>query len=37
MSVFTVKRVDRLMGNKRIGQEAQVVAGALLRTLCRGG
>jgi hypothetical protein len=32
-----LKRVDRLMGNKRIGQEAQVVAGALLRTLCRGG
>jgi len=32
-----LKRVDRLMGNKRIGQEAQVVAAALLRTLCRGG
>jgi hypothetical protein len=25
------------MGNHRIGQEAQVVAAALLRTLCRGG
>jgi hypothetical protein len=25
------------MGNRRIGQEAQVVAAALLRTLCRGG
>lgn len=32
-----LKRVDRLMGNKRIGQEAQVVGAALLRTLCRGG
>jgi hypothetical protein len=32
-----LKRVDRLMGNRRIGQEAQVVAAALLRTLCRGG
>ena len=32
-----LKRVDRLMGNKRIAQEAQVVAAALLRTLCRGG
>jgi hypothetical protein len=32
-----LKRVDRLVGNKRIGQEAQVVAAALLRTLCRGG
>ncbi len=31
-----LKRVDRLMGNKRIGQEAQVVGAALLRTLCRG-
>lgn len=32
-----LKRVDRLMGNQRIGQEAQVVGAALLRTLCRGG
>ena len=32
-----LKRVDRLMGNQRIGQEAQVVAAALLRTLCRSG
>ena len=32
-----LKRVDRLLGNRRIGQEAQVVAAALLRTLCRGG
>jgi hypothetical protein len=32
-----LKRVDRLMGNRRIGQEAQVVGAALLRTLCRGG
>ena len=32
-----LKRVDRLMGNKRIGQEAQVVGAALLRTLCQGG
>lgn len=32
-----LKRVDRLMGNPRIGQEAQVVGAALLRTLCRGG
>jgi hypothetical protein len=32
-----LKRVDRLMGNHRIGQEAQVVAAALLGTLCRGG
>lgn len=32
-----LKRVDRLMGNKRIGQEAQVVGAALLRTLCWGG
>jgi len=31
-----LKRVDRLMGNRRIGQEAQVVGAALLRTLCRG-
>lgn len=32
-----LKRVDRLIGNKRIGQEAQLVAAALLRALCRGG
>ena len=32
-----LKRVDRLMGNRRIAQEAQVVGAALLRTLCRGG
>jgi hypothetical protein len=32
-----LKRVDRLMGNQRIGQEAQVVGAALLRTLCQGG
>ena len=32
-----LKRVDRLMGNARIGQEAQVVGAALLRTLCGGG
>lgn len=32
-----LKRVDRLMGNQRIGQEAQVVGAALLRTLCRSG
>ena len=32
-----LKRVDRLMGNPRIGQEAQVVGATLLRTLCRGG
>ena len=31
-----LKRVDRLMGNQRIAQEAQVVGAALLRTLCRG-
>jgi hypothetical protein len=31
-----LKRVDRLMGNQRIGQEAQVVGAALLRTLCQG-
>ena len=30
-----LKRVDRLMGNQRIAQEAQVVGAALLRTLCR--
>ena len=32
-----LKRVDRLIGNHRIGQEAQVIGAALLRTLCRGG
>lgn len=32
-----LKRVDRLMGNQRIGQEAQVVGAALLRTMCQGG
>ena len=32
-----LKRVDRLIGNERIGQEAQVVGAALLRTLCQGG
>lgn len=32
-----LKRVDRLMGNQRIAQEAQVVGAALLRTLCQGG
>jgi len=32
-----LKRVDRLMGNQRIGREAQVVGAALLRTLCQGG
>lgn len=32
-----LKRVDRLVGNQRIGQEAQVVGAALLRTLCQGG
>ena len=32
-----LKRVDRLMGNQRIGQEAKVVGAALLRTLCRSG
>jgi hypothetical protein len=32
-----LKRVDRLMGNRRIGQEAQVVGAALLRSLCRVG
>ena len=30
-----LKRVDRLMGNQRIAQEAQVVAAALLRAWCR--
>ena len=32
-----LKRVDRLLGNQRVGQEAQVVAAALLRMLCRSG
>lgn len=32
-----LKRVDRLVGNWRIGQEAEVVAAALLRTLSRSG
>jgi len=32
-----LKRVDRLLGNRRVGQEAQVVASALLRMLCRKG
>jgi hypothetical protein len=32
-----LKRVDRLIGNKRIAQEAQVTGEQLLRTLCRGG
>lgn len=31
-----LKRVDRLMGNPRIGQEAQVIGAALLRALCQG-
>src|SRR4051812_19390702 len=31
-----LKRVDRLLGNRRIGQEAQLVAGALVRTWCEG-
>jgi len=31
-----LKRVDRLMGNQRIAQEARDVGAALLRTLCRG-
>ena len=30
-----LKRVDRLMGNQRIAQEARAVGEALLRTLCR--
>lgn len=33
----TLKRVDRLIGNKRIAPEAKLVAAALLRALCRGG
>jgi hypothetical protein len=32
-----LKRVDRLIGNRRIGGEARVVGAALLRVLCRGG
>lgn len=32
-----LKRVDRLMGNRRIGQEAQAVGAALLRALCQCG
>jgi len=32
-----LKRVDRLIGSGRIGQEAQLVAAALLRTLCARG
>lgn len=32
-----LKRVDRLIGNRRIGREAQVVGAVLLRMLCRGG
>lgn len=32
-----LKRVDRLMGNPRIAQEAEVVGAALLRTFSRGG
>lgn len=32
-----LKRVDQLIGNQRIAQEAQVVGAALLRTLPQGG
>src|SRR6185295_11295619 len=32
-----LNRVDRLIGNQRIGQEARLVATALLRVLCGGG
>jgi len=32
-----LKRVDRLLGNARISQEAEVVGAALLRTVCQGG
>ena len=32
-----LKRVDRLIGNPRIGREARVVGAALVRLLCRGG
>jgi hypothetical protein len=31
-----LKRVDRFIGNGRIGEEAQGIASALLRVLCRG-
>lgn len=32
-----LKRVDRLIGNARIAEEARVVGAALLRVLCRSG
>src|SRR5262249_33042555 len=32
-----LKRVDRFIGNERIGEEARVLAAALVRVLCRGG
>ena len=32
-----LKRVDRLIGNRRIGREAEAVAAALLRIWCRSG
>jgi hypothetical protein len=32
-----LNRMDRLIGNKRVGQEARLVAVALLRLLCGGG
>ena len=32
-----LNRVDRFIGNQRIGQEARLVATALLRVLCGGG
>jgi hypothetical protein len=32
-----LKRMDRLIGNARIGREARVVGAALVRLLCRGG
>lgn len=32
-----LKRVERLIGNPRIAQEAQIIGAQLLRTLCRGG
>jgi hypothetical protein len=32
-----LKRVDRLIGNKCVAQEARIVGAALLRALCRGG
>lgn len=32
-----LKRVDRFIGNGRIGVEAQQIAAGLLRVLCRGG